>query len=218
MREFNTQLNVVFAGSIIAHFGIKIAASIGKLIVDSSIGRIDFHVMQTDTSFLLCLQDMNKLRVYLNNLKDQIVLRDESTVSIVRFYEHPFLIWGPTSINYLTDTELRQLHRRFEHSSINKLVHTLKKTDYDDPDHRQMLQRIINFCTFCQKHSRSLGRFKFTLKDEDNAYFNYTIMIDVLYIDNNSILQVVDEKTSFQVVRWLTNMNAFHTWDMLKLC
>ena len=92
MREFNTQLNVAFAGSITAHFEIGITTSIEKLIVDSFIDRIDFHVMQMNTSFLLYLQDINKLKVYLNNLKDQIVLRDEFTVSIVRFHKHSFLI------------------------------------------------------------------------------------------------------------------------------
>ena len=85
-------MNIISAESIIAHFGIGIVASIGKLTVDSFIGRIDFHVMQTNILFLLCLQDMNKLGVYLNNFKDQIVLRNESTVSIVRFHEHFFLI------------------------------------------------------------------------------------------------------------------------------
>ena len=161
---------------------------------------------------------MNKLRIYLNNFKDQIVLRNESTVSIVRFYEHFFLIWGLISINYLIDTELRQLHRRFEHSSTNKLVRTLKKADYDDLDHRQMLQRIIDFCTFCQKHSRFFDRFKFTLKDENNAYFNHIIMIDVLYIDGNPILQIIDKETSFQTARWLTNMNVSHIWNIFRLC
>ena len=92
MREFNTQLNVAFAESIIVHFEIKTAASIGKLIIDSLIDRIDFYMMQTNTSFLLYLQNMNKLRIYLNNLKDQIVLRDEFTILIVRFHKHSFLI------------------------------------------------------------------------------------------------------------------------------
>ena len=92
MREFNAQLNVVFVGNIIVHFGIRTTASIEKLTINSSINRIDFYVMQTNISFLLCLQDMNKLRVYLNNFKNQIVLRDESTVLIVRFYKYSFLI------------------------------------------------------------------------------------------------------------------------------
>ena len=39
-------------------------------------------------------------------------------------------------INYLIDIELRQLYRRFEDSLINKFVRILKKTDYDDLDHR----------------------------------------------------------------------------------
>ena len=92
MREFNKQLNIISVGSIIAHFGIGTATSIEKLTINSFIDRIDFYVMQTNISFLLCLQNMNKLNVYLNNLKDQIVLKNESTVPIVRFYEHPFLI------------------------------------------------------------------------------------------------------------------------------
>ena len=92
MREFNAQLNVAFAESINVYFEIKIVASIEKLTVDSFINRIDFYVMQMNTSFLLYLQNINKLKVYLNNLKDQIVLKDKFTILIVRFYEHSFLI------------------------------------------------------------------------------------------------------------------------------
>ena len=50
---------------------------------------------------------MNKLNVYLNNLKNQIVLRDKFTILIVRFHKHFFLIWDFILINYLIDTELR---------------------------------------------------------------------------------------------------------------
>ena len=70
MKEFNTQLNVAFVENIIVYFEIKTATSIGKLIIDSFINRIDFYVMQTNISFLLYLQDMNKLKVYLNNFKN----------------------------------------------------------------------------------------------------------------------------------------------------
>ena len=92
MREFNTQLNVASVESIIIHFELETAASIEKLIINSFIDRIDFHVMQTNISFLLYLQNINKLKVYLNNLKDQIVLRNKFTISIVRFHKHFFLI------------------------------------------------------------------------------------------------------------------------------
>ena len=92
MRDFNTQLNVASVENIIIHFEIKTATSIEKLIINSFINRIDFHVMQTNISFLLYLQNINKLKVYLNNFKNQIVLRDKSTISIIRFYEYSFLI------------------------------------------------------------------------------------------------------------------------------
>lgn len=39
-----------------------------------------------------------------------------------------------------------------------------------------------------------------------------------MYIDNNPVLHVIDEATSFQAARWLSNMSAAHTWDMLRLC
>ena len=45
MREFNTQLNIVFVDNIIIHFEIKIAASIEKLTINSLINRIDFYVI-----------------------------------------------------------------------------------------------------------------------------------------------------------------------------
>ena len=53
MRDFNAKLNTTTAGNIKAHFEIGSATSIGKLTVDSPVGRIDFHVMQTDTPILL---------------------------------------------------------------------------------------------------------------------------------------------------------------------
>ena len=92
IRECNAQLNVIFVDNIIIHFEIEIATSIKKLIINSFINRIDFYVMQANISFLLYLQNMNKLNVNLNNLKNQIVLRNEFTISIIRFHKHFFLI------------------------------------------------------------------------------------------------------------------------------
>ena len=91
IKEFNTQFNI-FVRNIIARFGIENTKSVGKLFVNSFVDYIDFHVIQIDILFLLCIQNMDRLRIYLNNLKDQIILRDKFTISIIRLYEHPFLI------------------------------------------------------------------------------------------------------------------------------
>jgi hypothetical protein len=44
-------------------------------------------------------------------------------------------------------------------------------------------------------YKKSSGRFKFTLKD--NYKFNYSIIIDVIYLDRKPVLQAVDSATAF---------------------
>ncbi len=78
------------------------------------------------------------------------------------------------------------------------------------------LKKLTKFCIFCQKYVKSSERFKFTLKDEIN--FNYSIIVDVMYIENHFILHVVDDVTRFQVAKWLQSINAKHMRDMLRLC
>ena len=216
MNKFNASMDTSSHNKVQAQFGIGMTTSIGILTVNSPIGNIDFHVVQAETPFLLCLQDMDKLGIFFNNLKDVIIKRDGSILPVIRLFMHPFLVWGDESVNYLTETELRQLHRRFGHPSVNRLVRTLNRAGHEDLKHRSILNHINKYCKFCQTHARSPGRFKFVLKDD--TYFNQSLSIDVMYIDANPILQVVDESTSFQAARWLQNMTAGHTWDTLRLC
>jgi hypothetical protein len=72
------------------------------------------------------------------------------------------------------------------------------------------------FCHYCQKYGKSPGRFRFTLKDDIN--FNYNVIVDVMYISGALLLHIVDEGTRFQAGRWLQNVSAKHTWDVLRTC
>jgi hypothetical protein len=54
------------------------------------------------------------------------------------------------------------------------------------------------------------------LKD-DTIDINHTILIDVMYIDRSPILHIVDDATRFQAARWLKNLSARHTWEILRL-
>jgi hypothetical protein len=100
---------------------------------------------------------------------------------------------------YLIETKLRQLHRRFDHSSIRKLHDLLKRFDHEVK--QSVLKKLIKFCTFCQRHEKSSERFKFTLRDDVNMNFNYSVIVDIMYIENNLILHVIDEVTRFQAAR-----------------
>jgi hypothetical protein len=52
----------------------------------------------------------------------------------------------------------------------------------------------------------------------DNFKFNYSIVVDVLYLSEKLVLQVVDVTTSFQAVHFLPDMSAKTTWETLRLC
>lgn len=39
-----------------------------------------------------------------------------------------------------------------------------------------------------------------------------------MYIENQPVLHVIDEATRFGAARWLRNVSAQHTWDMLRHC
>lgn len=53
-------------------------------------------------------------------------------------------------------------------------------------------------------YKRLLKRFKFILRDDYE--FNYSIIIDVLYLNDNLILQIIDIVTRFQAVKFLKDM------------
>ncbi len=95
-----------------------------------------------------------------------------------------------------------------------KLHDLLKRFDHEVK--KIVLKKLIKFCSFCQKYAKSSEQFKFTLKDEIN--FNYSIIVDVMYIENHLILHVVDDVTRFQIVKWLQNISVKHIWEMLRLC
>jgi hypothetical protein len=56
-------------------------------------------------------------------------------------------------------------------------------------------------------YKKSLGRFKFTLKDDYE--FNYSVIIDVIYLNGKPVLQVVDSTTVFGAARFLKDILAY---------
>ena len=211
------------AGAVNVQFGIGSTSSIGTVLVDTPIGRIEFHIVEADTPFLLCLRDMDTLKVQYDNLRN-VLVQGKRLVPVIRRFGHPFLLWDDSSMSSflldihcnLSQTELRQLHRRFGHPSANRLYSLLKKSGHEDIDH-EAIEKLTKFCQTCQKHGESPRRFKFTLRD-DSIDFNHSIYIDVMYINNHPILHVVDEATRFQAARWLRDISSKTTWNALRLC
>ncbi|KAI1004852.1 hypothetical protein K3495_g3366 [Podosphaera aphanis] len=206
-------------------FGMGSADSIGSLHVNSLIGLIEFHVLHADTPFLLSIADMDRLNIYYNKISNTIVTPSFS-YPVIRRFGHPFLLWkfdyqsfvqGSILTNecFSTNSELCRLHRRFGHLSVDRLRRLLERSGHNDFN-ISYLNNLTNFCKQCQLKGKSPGRFKFNLRDELN--FNYSIIIDIMYIDGKPVLHVVHEATRFQAARWLDKLSSKHTWDTLRQC
>ena len=85
------QVNKSWAEAVNVQFGIGSTFSIGSLLLDTSIGIIEFHVVEADTSFLICLDDMNKLNIYFINLEN-VLIASTKLVPVVHRFVHPFLL------------------------------------------------------------------------------------------------------------------------------
>jgi hypothetical protein len=87
------QLNFSRAKTVNVQFDIKSASSIKSLIIDISFEIMKFHVIKADTSFLLSLINMNRLKVYFNNVENILnMIIQNQKLSIIRRFDHEFLL------------------------------------------------------------------------------------------------------------------------------
>jgi hypothetical protein len=156
--------------------------------------------------------------VKLNNLGN-VLVQGKKIVPIVRKWGHPWMLLNRTEETiahcHLTFLELHQLHRRFRHPSVRRLVNLLEQAKLNDIDVKSV-QRLTKFCKQCQLHAKSPGRFKFTLKDDCD--FNYSVQVDIFYLDSKPVLHVVDEATLFTAARFLKDESVKTVWDTLRTC
>jgi hypothetical protein len=211
------RLNTSTAGQQRIKFGKGEAISIGTATVPTPLGPITFHVVPANTPFLLCLQDMDRIGAKLDNI-DNMLVQGNLRIPVVRKWGHPWMLLHnkEQSLAYchLTESELRRLHRRFGHPSVQRLYKVLQRSGNEIE--LTVLEHLTKYCHHCQMNAKAPGRFKFTLQNDYN--FNYEIVIDVTYLDGKPVLHVVDTATAFQAARFLKDLSAKCTWDTLKLC
>ncbi|KAI1003561.1 hypothetical protein K3495_g4649 [Podosphaera aphanis] len=163
--------------------------------VPTPAGKIKFHIADAHTPFIFCLADMDRLNCYLDNSKNILVKRTIKCIKeipVLRKWGHVWFILRKreNALLFLTETELRRLHRRFGLPAANRL-HKLPK-------------------------NAAPRRFKFTLKDDQE--FNYEVIVDVIKLGDKNALHFVDYATGFNAARFLPSMSAKDTFSTLRLC
>ncbi len=93
IKNTSIDLNRTKTDSVNVQFEIESTASLKSLIIDISIELVEFHMIKTDTSFLLNLADMNELKIYFNNVENILfMITKNRNLSIIRGFDHDFLL------------------------------------------------------------------------------------------------------------------------------
>ncbi|KLU93222.1 hypothetical protein MAPG_12159, partial [Magnaporthiopsis poae ATCC 64411] len=190
--------------------------SIGTMTMENPLGVVTYHILRTQTPFLFCLHDADKVKAYYNNVNDTIVRRDGTTIPVIRKWGHPFFnIARAEAAAFLTEPELRRLHTRFGHPRAEKLQRLLQEAGHKDVK-QDILEEIGKVCHHCQTHDPAPQRFKFSIKDE--CAFNYEVVMDIVQIGGKNALHVIDAATSFQAATFVRDRSAKEAWNALCKC
>ncbi|RAL61504.1 hypothetical protein DID88_009543 [Monilinia fructigena] len=185
------------AGAANVRFGKGTATSIGSFRVIAPFGDVDFHIVDADIPFLLSLEDMDRLKAFYNNITDQFITPN-GQYSVIRRRGHAYNV-------YIDDSATHQ---------HNAFIKVLQRAGYDE--NNDAIKHLTKYCKHCQMHSKSPGRFRFTLPEDTE--FNHAIYVDVMYIAGEPVLHIFDEATRYQAARFLDNISAKHTFDTLREC
>jgi hypothetical protein len=170
-------------------------------VITTPIGKIVFHILDAPIPFLLSLKDMDRLKIYLNNVTNEIISTNgKRRAPVIRKWDHPWFFTSKLeSALYLTDVKLKRLHRQFGHPATNRLCKLLKRASHEK--HRNKLEKIEKFCHQYQINGPQPQRFKFTLRND--CEFNHEIIINVLHLISRPVLHYVNRATAFQNARFL---------------
>ena len=91
--DSSVKLNTSIKGQVNIQFRIGTISLIKTVYINSLIDKIQFHVIQANTLFLLCLADMDKLQMYYNNLKNVLIIYTKK-MPVIQQFSHPFLLWN----------------------------------------------------------------------------------------------------------------------------
>ncbi|POS82415.1 hypothetical protein EPUL_006188 [Erysiphe pulchra] len=205
-------------GMVNVQLGIGSTSSLGSITIDTPLGMIEFHVVNDEIPFLLCLYDMDRLQVKLDNLNN-VLLQGDKSFPVIRRFGHIFLpnkVIFKSSDFFLSTIELRRLHRRFCHPSADRLCNLLKNSKHEV--YRNSVTNPIMLVKNMVDHPDVLNSHCMTNQLILTILFNHSIHVDVFYINGKPILHVVDETTRFQAAKWLANMTSQTMWDALRLC
>lgn len=94
-------------------FGIRENISIGTMKVNTPVGVITFHVVEAKAPFLLCLRDVDDMKLLFDNLNNTLI-KCEKKAPIIRKFGHPFVLLDHVEStlvdSYFNQSEILEYH------------------------------------------------------------------------------------------------------------
>lgn len=171
------------------------------------------EVVDVDVPFLLGLDALTQFEVILNFGENTVVSKcDGWSLPLKRKLGHVYIEWVP-SILY-TERELRRVHRNFYHPQPDKLYALLKRAhpDTTNPGTLAELEKIQSTCDVCQREADAPYRFRVSLPHTE-VVFNRIVSLDLMKLNNRSVLHAVDRDTKFSAACFLNGETTLHVWQ-----
>lgn len=149
----------------------------------------------------LCAGNVSNLLVHrqlVSRSNDGTTYKDGWSVLIVRRDGHLYLRMCFPASTFYTTVQLKKLHRRFAHSSSEKLYNLLQGFGLEPltPETLECLKEIVAGCESCQRIRNAPLRFHVTMGHE-HVRFNARAYLDILYLEGRPSLRIKDEATRF---------------------
>lgn len=174
--------------------------------------RVD--VVALDIPFLLGLDVLDSLALYVNNVEDRLKCDKRMIATpLVRKDSHIYLEWGQ-AVHYTT-VELGRLHKHFNHPQADRLSALLRRAGGGNVEAgtRAKLEELTAACDVCQRLAQAPGRFRVAMPNDD-VVFNRMVLMDLMYLDGRSVLHAVDKDTLFSAAAFTRGEKLDELWQL----
>lgn len=175
------------------------------------------YIVPGNTPLLLSHKDLDSMGLNYQTLHKVVERLDDGYKEKVQMRNHlPFLVFSPTS--YLTENQLRAIHRNLGHPSFDKQMKIIEQSNLDDlpDDTREKLEKIVKYCRTCQLSRAKPKRFLFSIRDDITGEFNHVIVIDVVKLSDGNVLHIMCKGTKYQSGTFLKDMTTKEIWAALQ--
>jgi hypothetical protein len=97
LQRINDDVKLNKSNRLVFKFEIEDTKSVDSIELETPLEMIIFHIVEANTPFLLSLADLDRLRIYFNNLTNELIQDRPQTElknrhPVIRRYEHAFLL------------------------------------------------------------------------------------------------------------------------------